>query len=129
MNMIMTIMGIVADMVRNVTMSVFTHKKDPTDGRKRMCHRVGNVNTRFNLVVASAEHLKMRWKMNDRYISLEDLLIWLDSEMEYAKLTGNFDKVTTLAEVKEQAEGMPYIEFPKPKPIDTVMYKYTEERE
>ena len=49
--------------------------------------------------------------------------------MEFAKLTGNFDKVTTLAEVKEQAEGTPYIEFPKPKPIDTVMYKYTEERE
>ena len=68
--------------------------------------------------------------MNDRYISLEDLLIWLDSEMEYAKLTGNFDKVTTLAEVKEQTDKMPYIEFPKPKPInDTVMYKYTEERE
>ena len=69
------------------------------------------------------------WKMNDRYINLEDLLIWVDAEMEFAKLTGNFDKVTTLAEVKEQAEGMPYIEFPKPKPIDTVMYKYTEERE
>ena len=68
--------------------------------------------------------------MNDRYISLEDLLIWLDSEMEYAKLTGNFDKVTTLAEVRERADTMPYIEFPKPKPMaDTVMYKYTEERE
>lgn len=68
--------------------------------------------------------------MNDRYISLEDLLIWLDAEMEFAKLTGNFDKVQILAEVREHAEGMPYIEFPKPKPMaDTVMYKYTEERE
>ena len=69
-------------------------------------------------------------KMNDRYISLEDLLIWLDAEMEYAKLTGNFDKVQTMAEVREHAEGMPYIEFPKPRPTtETVMYKYTEERE
>lgn len=78
----------------------------------------------------TSAHTEKEEKMNDRYISLEDLLIWLDAEMEYAKLTGNFDKVTTLAEVREQAEGMPYVEFPKPIPTNTtVMYKYTEERE
>ena len=45
MDMIMMIMGIVADMVRNVTMSVFTPKKDHMGGRKRMCHHVGTVST------------------------------------------------------------------------------------
>ena len=68
--------------------------------------------------------------MIDRYISLEDLLIWLDAEIEYAKLTGNFDKIRILAEVRERVEKEPCLEFPKPKPMaETVMYKYTEERE
>lgn len=68
--------------------------------------------------------------MNDRYISLEDLLIWVDAEMEYAKLTGNFDKVKYLGEIREQIEKMPYLEFPKPKTeTEPIMYRHTEERE
>ena len=68
--------------------------------------------------------------MNDRYISLEDLLIWVDAEMEFAKLTGNFGKVEYLGEIREQIERMPYLEFPKPKTeTEPIMYRHTEERE
>lgn len=68
--------------------------------------------------------------MNDRYINQEDLLIVIDTEIEYAKLTGNFGKVKYLGEIREQIEKMPYLEFPKPKTeTEPIMYRHTEERE
>lgn len=66
----------------------------------------------------------------DRYINQEDLLIVIDTEIEYAKLTGNFGKVKYLGEIREQIEQMPYLEFPKPKTeAEPIMYRHTEERE
>ena len=68
--------------------------------------------------------------MNERYISMEEQLVFIDSEIEYAKLTGNFDKVTVLAEVRELIEKMPYIEVPQPKQTETtIYYMHTGERE
>lgn len=68
--------------------------------------------------------------MMDRYINQEDLLIVIDTEIEYAKLTGNFGKVKYLGEIREQIEQMPYLEFPKPKTeTEPIMYRHTEERE
>lgn len=66
----------------------------------------------------------------DRYINLEDILIVIDAEIEYAKLTGNFGKVKYLGDIRGQIEMMPYLEFPKPKTeTEPVMYRHTEERE
>ena len=66
----------------------------------------------------------------DRYINQEDILVIIDAEIEYAKLTGNFGKVEYLGEIREQIEKMPYLEFPKPKAeTEPIMYRHTEERE
>jgi len=68
--------------------------------------------------------------MNDRYINLEDLLVWSDAEMEYAKLVGDFDKVKFLSAFREQIDKMPYIEVPQPTPTTTtIYYMHTGERE
>ena len=66
----------------------------------------------------------------DRYINQEDILIVIDTEIEYAKLTGNFGKVEYLGEIRGQIEKMHYFEFPKPKTdTEPIMYRHTEERE
>ena len=66
----------------------------------------------------------------ERYINQEDILIVIDTEIEYAKLTGNFGKVEYLGEIREQIEKMPYLEFHKPKTeTEPIMYRHTEERE
>ena len=44
----------------------------------------------------------------DRYINQEDILIVIDTEIEYAKLTGNFGKVEYLGEIRGQIEKMHY---------------------
>ena len=53
--------------------------------------------------------------MNDKYINQEDLMVIIDAEIEYAKLTGNFEKVRNFDEIKEQIVKMPYLEFTKPR--------------
>lgn len=67
----------------------------------------------------------------DRYINLEDISVALDSDIEYCKLTGRFERIRTLTEIREEAEKLPYIEFPKPQTTETepIMYLHTEERE
>ena len=68
--------------------------------------------------------------MNDKYINQEDLMVIIDAEIEYAKLTGNFEKVRNFDEIKEQIVKMPYLEFPKPRTdTEPIMYRHTEERE
>lgn len=68
--------------------------------------------------------------MNDKYINQEDLMVIIDAEIEYAKLTGNFEKVRNFDEIKEQIVKMPYLEFPKPRTDnEPIMYRHTEERE
>lgn len=66
----------------------------------------------------------------EEYINKADLLVQLEAEIDFAKLTGNFSRVTDLAWAVAIVKTAPilqvYKDVPEPEPT---LYRYTEERE
>lgn len=67
--------------------------------------------------------------MARRFVDLEDAQTRIDAAIDYAKLTGRHEKVQSLIETREMLDQVPYIDVPVNDHNNTILYRYTEERE
>lgn len=64
----------------------------------------------------------------EEYVNKADLLVLINAEIEFAKLVGNFGRVTALSWAKAAISTMPILEVIREKE-DPIYYRHTEERE
>jgi hypothetical protein len=66
----------------------------------------------------------------EEYVNKEDLLVLINAEIEFAKLVGNFSRVTALSWALAAIKTLPTLEVIKEKQQnEPILYRHTEERE